>query len=137
MYLHVLGINQDPPNWGGFIADLSIMEHNAYVFSETGSQRLITDPNFWEMSLTGWGVNTSAAVSLGTYGVGPWGSNVSPDFLSDVHWLWNAPQGNGAGDLYLTAAITVPAVFIPEPSTLALAAFGLLGLALFGRRRRR
>jgi len=138
MYLHVLGINADPPQWGGFIADLDILEHPAYIFSETGSQRLFTDPTRWVMSTDGWGVNTSQAVSLGTYGVGPWSGNVNPDFLPDVHWLWDARAGGAAGQLYLTAPITVPALIIPEPSTFLIwSLLAGLGIGAGWRRRKR
>ena len=134
MYLHVLGDNDDPPQWGGFIADFNILAHPAYVFGQTGAQRLVTDPALWGMTTDGWGINVVPAVSLATYGGSVWSSNADPDFPPDCHWLWNALAPNGADLLYLSAAITIstPAE-IPEPATLWLVGIGLLALA---RRRR-
>jgi len=62
-------------------------------------------------------------------------------FINSGHWLWNQSNGSAPGTGWadsrssnLVMSMTVNAV--PEPTTLAMAGAGLLGLVVLGMRRR-
>ena len=70
------------------------------------------------------------------------GTVATSDFSGSApgNWLMlhsTLPAGTGDGLSIFEMEVTATATAVPEPSTLALAAFGLLGLIGFGRRRKR
>lgn len=91
-----------------------------------GGQQLVTNPNDWKVSVTGWTGTFQTPVDLGGNGSGPWGTR--PSIPSSARYLW-AQQGGGGPENYYRVEITP----VPEPATLA--ALGL-GLAAVARRRR-
>jgi len=129
MYLHAVVTNDDPPAWGGFIAQLELLSPGL-TFLETGTNLLETNDLLWLVNDTGFGDPMVNAISHGGYGVGPWGTGVNPDLSSTAQWLWLG-QGHPARTLYFSTAITV----VPEPATMLLL-IGGLG-ALIRRRRRK
>ena len=128
-YLHVMATNTDPPGWGGFIAHLELPEN--YIFVETGTNILETSDLLWLVNNTGFGDPMVPAVSLGGYGVGPWGQNCNPDFPASAQWIW---LGQSVPDAVLYFSVPITVKMIPEPASCLLLAAGILGL---GWRRKR
>ncbi len=69
--------------------------------------------------------------SQGTNGVNPWG-NQFPTISSQAQWIWTTDNCINCGR-YFTTVITST---VPEPSTWALMATGLVAIVVVGRRRR-
>ena len=131
-YLHVMATNTDPPGWGGFIARLTLPDN--YIFLETGTNVLETSELLWLVNNTGFGDPMVPAVSLGSYGIAPWGQGCNPDFPSSANWLW---LGQSVPDRVLYFSVPLTVVMIPEPATWLLVLAGAAGLARRRARKRR
>lgn len=90
-----------------------------------GTQELLTNTSDWVVSISGFGIDTTAPIFLGDNGAGPWGTVASMGSNADFIW---APQ-YANGQAFFTASFTV----VPTPGAVAM--LGLGGLVAARRRR--
>lgn len=130
-YLHVLAdnVNGGPSMFIGEFT-LSNFTNNFVANFQNAGTTLLTDPNNWQVSSTGFGQSMMTPVDLGPNGSGPWGMRPSID--PNARHLW---EGSGGQFAYFTTLIEVTQ--IPGPAALSM--FGLLGMvrARNGRGRNR
>ena len=119
-FLHIKANNTDGP--AAFLGDFSLVG-NDHLFSNNLSE-ILTNVTDWKVSTSGWN-NYVNATGYGNNGVGPWSGNTSGVDASAT-WIWASQVANNQ-DVYFSVAIT--ATDVPEPSTLAIFALGMLGLA--------
>ena len=127
-WLQVRGTDTGAP--AAFLGSFSLAGVG-FQFSN-GQQTLTTNVTNWLVSATGFGVGNSAPFSWGTNGVSPWG--MRPNISSAADFIWSADKC-GTCTRYFQTEIAATAV-VPEPSTYALMAAGLLAVGMVTRRRR-
>jgi hypothetical protein len=152
-YLHVVGSNYTPENglWpdpgtpngsGGnpdaFIGHFSIAGTN-YIFGN-GTASLDTDTTNWTgapaLDNSSWTASLVPAQSLGTNGVGPWGTVAG--IPGTAEWIWSSPDNTLYADLstLITSTTSGPGQ-TPLPGALPLFASGLGAFGLLRWRKRR
>ena len=120
-FLHI-----NAQDWGGiagFLGEFSLTGTD-HVFSN-GSNEILTNATDWMVSTTGWENYVNATVINGSNGVGPWGFRPAID--ASAQWIWSSDAYNH-NDVYFSLAIEATTQSVPEPSSLAVLALGLLGL---------
>lgn len=105
-----------------FIGQASLSDAGFEFLNNT--QTMLTNPNDWQLSLTGFGVNYFTPTDLGPNGTGAWGTQSNIDI--NARRLWS---NQTAGEHYFSIAIRP----VPEPFTL----IGIAGLAFVAARKRK
>ncbi len=98
-YLHIFA--EDGGAIAGLIGDFTLNDVN-FEFSNQ-SQFITTNPEHWQVSLTGFGENYSTPMSRGVNGVGPWGSYTA-SIDASAQWIWE-PGGCINCSAYFSIAI--------------------------------
>jgi len=127
-YLHVHG--RDIANViAGFLGDFTL-SGTGHVFSNLTTSAL-TNATGWQVSTSGWN-NYQQASTVGQNGDSPWGLRSGVN--SNAQWIWSrsGAASHLDNDTYFSLAITATNLKteqIPEPSTIAIFALGIIGLA--------
>lgn len=88
------------------------------------TQSMLTNPNDWVVSNTGFGSNYVTPTDLGQNGTGAWGTQANVNI--NARRIWSA---QATGEQYFSVAIRP----VPEPLSL----FGLAGVAFLAARKRK
>jgi len=116
-FLHINA--QDVGGIAAFLGNFSL--GNDHLFSN-GLTEILTNTTNWKVSTSGWNSYVDATMVNGTNGVSPWGTRSAID--SNATWIWSSDAQND-NNVYFSLAITA----VPEPSTFAIFALGMIGLA--------
>ncbi len=118
-FLHIAATDK-----GGIASLLGnfFLSGNSHVFAN-GTSSLVTNDLLWQVSTTGWNNYESATVH-GNWGDSPWGTSHISAIDQDAKWIWSTDAHN---DNAVFFSVEIKAV--PEPSTLAIFALGIMGLA--------
>lgn len=110
----------------GFLGDFTL-EGNKHVFSN-GLTEILTNTVDWKVATDGWINYSNVGMSDGKNGEGKWGEIAGVD--SNATWIWS-DDGCINCQRYFSLAIsaTTAAEQIPEPSTIAIFALAMIGLA--------
>lgn len=128
-YLHIYAYDQG--GIAGFLGDFSLSD-GGFQFAN-GTQSLLTNPSFWQTSLTGFGGPAATTIPVnGNNGVSPWGYR--PGISNSATWIW-ANNANSVDSVYFSTMITPTSAPVPEPSTFLLVGAGLAGAVLIRRRK--
>ena len=119
-FLHIYA--KDVGGIAGFLGEFNLTG-SEHLFSN-GLDEVLTNTSDWQVSTSGWNNYVNASMVNGTNGVGPWGNIAGVD--SSATWIWTTDAQND-NQVYFSLAIT--ATDVPEPSTLAIFALALMGLA--------
>ena len=91
-----------------------------------GSQSMLSGDAGLLVSTTGFGSDYFATTDLGINGTGPWGLLGGVD--SSARFIWSADAHND-NEVYFSAVINSTTA-VPEPASLALLAFGMVGIGV-------
>ena len=119
-FLHIRGKNAT--NISGFLGEFNLTG-SEHLFSND-LDKVLTNTSDWQVSTSGWNNYVNASMVNGTNGVAPWFNIAGVD--SSATWIWTTDAQND-NQVYFSLAIT--ATDVPEPSTLAIFALALMGLA--------
>jgi hypothetical protein len=132
-WLQVEAIDQGGP--GAFIGDFSLT--GPFLFGN-GLTTLSTNTTNWTARTGSFAGAALGIVDLGANGVGPWGTR--PGIAASTHWIWESGQCGGCTVYFSTPIVAQqvapPGTTVPEPSTWALLATGVVALGAVRRRRR-
>jgi MSHA biogenesis protein MshQ len=127
-FLHVNALD-----WGylaGFLGEFTLTGTD-HLFSNN-TQTALTNSDDWNVSKTGW-ENYLQASTYGSNGVTPWGNRAGVD--ENAQWIWSDTNNvNGPIDAEVFFSIAINSISaqqaaqIPEPTSIAIFALGLLGL---------
>jgi len=120
-YLHIAAV--DVGVIAGVLGEFNLTG-NDHVFSN-GSTEVLTNTQDWSVSSSGWNNYVDVTYSNGTNGTSPWGLRSGVD--SNAEWIWSADNCINC-TRYFSLAITATAEEVPEPSTIAIFALGIMGL---------
>ena len=130
-YIHVVAQNESGP--AGFLGSFTLSDSN-FKFAN-GTTSLTTNATDWKVNNTGFGGTfTSAVISGGTNGVGPWWGNAAGNSPT-AQWIWSTNAQDNAPDhefAYFSTTVTA----VPEPETFAMLLAGLGMLGAVARRRK-
>jgi hypothetical protein len=122
-YLHVYGYDQG--GVAGFLGSFSLTGTD-FQFAN-GLSSMSTNTQYWAGNASGFDSPYGSLTDEGTNGVGPW--ETRPNISSDAQWIW-VGDIDANDNSYFTTKIT----YVPEPTSVALLGFGLLGFAASRRK---
>lgn len=121
-FLHIDAL--DAGGVAGMIGQFSLTG-SGYHFAN-GLTSLATGSSFITGNATGFTGSYGAVTAYGTNGVSPW--NYQPAYAADSQWIWVGNNDTNNRSFFTVAILADAPASVPEPSSLALAALGLLAL---------
>ncbi|AHG90517.1 PEP motif putative anchor domain protein [Gemmatirosa kalamazoonensis] len=132
-WLQIVATNSGGP--GAFIGQFSLT--GGFHFANT-TQSLLTNTTEWSLRSGSFAGSPLGIADEGPNGTGPWGTfgNISPS----AHFIWDGTSNCDVCTIYFAAPIiaqrvTPPGTTVPEPSTWALVATGVVAFGIVRRRR--